>query len=78
MLYNDRTDISERIDLVKSNSSKECMACPYCSFNYGFNFRVSACNVCYDLKMLSINISDITIITVKNFDYHCIIHNSES
>ena len=72
MLYNDRTD------LVKSNSSKECMACPYCSFNYGFNFRVSACNVCYDLKMLSINISDITISTVKNFDYRCIIHNSES
>ena len=25
MLYNDRTDTSERIDLAKSNSSKECL-----------------------------------------------------
>ena len=25
--------------------------------------------------MLSVNISNIAIITVKNVDYHCIIHN---
>ena len=25
--------------------------------------------------MLSVNISDITIITVKNVDYRCVIHN---
>ena len=28
--------------------------------------------------MLGVNISDIAIITVKNVDYHCIIHNSKS
>ena len=28
--------------------------------------------------MLSVNISDITIIIVKNVDYHCIIHNIKS
>ena len=28
--------------------------------------------------MLCLNISDITIITVKNVDYFCIIHNSKS
>ena len=25
--------------------------------------------------MLSVSISDITIITIENVDYHCIIHN---
>ena len=28
--------------------------------------------------MLSFNISDVTIITVRNADYGCIIHNSKS
>ena len=28
--------------------------------------------------MLSFNISDVTIITVRNADYRCIIHNSKS
>ena len=29
MLYCDRIDITEGIDLAKSNSSKECMICHY-------------------------------------------------
>ena len=32
-------------------------------------------NGCHNLTMLSVNISDIAIITVKNVDYRCIIHN---
>ena len=27
--------------------------------------------------MLSVNISDIVIIAIKNVDYHCIIHNTK-
>ena len=30
---------------------------------------------CHDLTMLSVNVSDIDIITIKNVDYRCIIHN---
>ena len=30
---------------------------------------------CHDLTMLSVSISDIAIITVKNVDYCCIIYN---
>ena len=41
----------------------------------GFNFQDYVCNGCHDLTMLSVNISDIAIITVKIVDYHCIIHN---
>ena len=47
----------------------------YCLFNHGFNFQDYVCNDCHDLKMLSVNISNIAIITVKNVDYRCIIHN---
>ena len=35
----DKTDISEGIDPVKSNNSKECMICHYWFLNYGFKFQ---------------------------------------
>ena len=45
-------------------------------FNHGFKFQDHVSNVCYDLSMLCLNISNIAIITVKNVDYCCIIHNN--
>ena len=75
MLCYDRIDISEGIDLAKSNDSKKRMICHYWFFNHGVKFQDSVCNGCHDLTMLSVNISDIAIITVKNVDYRCIIHN---
>ena len=75
MLYNDRIDVSEGIDLTRSNNSKECMICHYWFFNNGFKIEDSVCNECHDLTMLCLNINDITIITVKNVDCHCIIYN---
>ena len=51
------------------------MICHYWFFNHGLKFQDSVCNVCHDLTMLSVNISDIAIITVKNVDYYCIIFN---
>ena len=44
-------------------------------FNHGFKFQDSVCNGCHDLRMLSLTISDIAMITVKDVDYCCIIHN---
>ena len=41
-------------------------------FNHGFEFQDFVCHDCHDL---SVNISNITIITIKNVDYCCIIHN---
>ena len=75
MLYNDRIDISEGIDLPKNNNIKECMICNYWFFNHGFEFQDYVCNGCHDLTMLCLNISDITIITIKNVDYRCTNHN---
>ena len=75
MLYYDRIDISKGIDLAKSNNSKECMIFHYRFFNHGFNFQDYVCNGCHDLAMLSVNISDIAIITFKNVYYRYIVRN---
>ena len=44
-------------------------------FNHGFEFQDYVCNACHDLTMWCLNISDIAIISVKNFDYRCITHD---
>ena len=75
MLYYDRIDLREGIDLAKSNNSDECTICHYWFFNHGFKFQDSVCNCCHVLTMLSVNISDITIITIKNVYYRCVLHN---
>ena len=36
----------------------------------GFKFQKSVCYGCHDLLMMSLNISNITIITVKGANYH--------
>ena len=43
--------------------------------NHGFKFQDSVCNGCHNLTMLSVNISDIAIITIETIDYRCIIRN---
>ena len=62
MLYYNRTDISEGIDVNKTSASKECDVCHYWYFlNYSFKFQPNVCNRYHDLLMLSINLSDIAI-----------------
>ena len=40
MLYYDRIDVSEGIDVDKTSASKECDICHYWYFlNYGFKFQ---------------------------------------
>ena len=75
MLYYNRIDLSEGNDVAKSNNSKECMICHDWFFNHGFEFQDFVCNGCHDLTVLSVNISHIVIITIKNVDCCCIIHN---
>ena len=38
----------------------------------GFNFPPKVCNECHDLLMMSMNLSDITILNIKSVDYSCI------
>ena len=43
-------DISEGIDINKTNASKECMLCHYLYFkDLGFKFESHVCNKCHDV-----------------------------
>lgn len=70
MLHYDRIDISKGTDVVKSNKSKDCIICYHLFFNHVFGFPDSVCNSCCNLSILCLNLSDIAIITAKNFDYY--------
>ena len=60
MLYYDRIDVSERIDIIKTSASKECDTCYYWHFfNKGFKFQTYVWNGCHDLLMISMNLSNI-------------------
>ena len=50
MLEYDRFDISERIDINKTNASNECDICNYCYFkDIGVKYEPYLCNACQDL-----------------------------
>ena len=74
MLYYERIDLSEGIDVNKTSALKECDVCRYWYFlNYSFKIQPNVCNRCYDLLMMSINLSYIAISDIKDSDYCCII-----
>ena len=75
MLYFDRIDVSEELDIGKISASKECDICHYWYFlNYSFKFQTNACNRCHDLLMMSMNLIDIAILNIRGSDYRCIIN----
>ena len=74
MIYYDRIDVSEGIDVNKTSVSEQCDICHYWYFlNYSFKFQPNVCNRCHDLLMMSVNLSDIAILNIKGSDYYCII-----
>ena len=74
MLYYDRMDVSEGINVNKTMTLKECDVCHYWFFlNYNFNFQPNVCNRFHDLLMMSVNLTDIAISNIKGSDYRYII-----
>ena len=51
------------------------MICQYWFFNHGFKFYDSLCYGSHNLEMLSVSISDIAAIFIRNFSYSCVMHN---
>ena len=77
MLYYDRTGVSGRISINKTNAWKESDICHYWYFLYkGFKFQTYVCNRCHDLLMMSTNLSDNAILNIKNTDYRYIISST--
>ena len=70
MLEYERIDISEGIDLNKSDRSKECDICHYWYFlDKNFNYEPYLCNGCHDLMQKAMNFNDVAIFSIKGSDY---------
>ena len=70
MLEYDRIDISERIDIDKTNKSKECDICHYWYFlDKIFNYEPYLCNGCHDLMQKVMIFNDVPIVSIKGADY---------
>ena len=70
MLYYDRIEISEGINVNKTSASEEFDISHYWCF-LSFNFQQNFSNRYHDLLMMSMNLSDIAILNIKGFDYRC-------
>ena len=62
ILYYDRIEIAEGIDINKKNASKECIICHYRYF-LGKRF-----------KFQPMNLNNITLLNIHDFDSGCIIN----
>ena len=70
MLEYKRIDISEGIDVNKTNLSKECDICHYWYFkDIGFKYEKYLCNGCCDLMQKAMSFNNVTIVYVKGSAY---------
>ena len=70
MIEYKRIDISEGIDVNKTNLSKECDICCYWYFkDIGFKYEKNLCNGCHDLMEKAISFNNVTIAYVKGRAY---------
>ena len=66
MLEYDKIDISEEIDINKTNELKACMLCHYWHFlNKNFSYGPYLCDCCYNIVQKSIRFKNIAIVHVK-------------
>ena len=70
MLEYDRIDVSEGIDVDKSNKSKECDLCHYWYFlDKNFNHEPYICNVCHNLIQKAMSFNDVAVVSIKGNSY---------
>ena len=70
MLEYEKTYISEKIDVNKTNASKECDICHYWYFkDIGFKYEPYICNGCHDLIKKAMIFNDAAIFYAKGSAY---------
>ena len=63
-------DISEEIDVNKTNLSKECDICRYWYFkDTAFKYEKYLCNGCHDLMQKAMSFNNVAIVYVKGSAY---------
>ena len=74
MIWYQKIDISEGIDINKTNASKECELCHYWFFkDIGFKFQEHVCNKCHDLLTIAYSLKDIAILNAKGNTFRYIL-----
>ena len=72
--YEKKKDISEGIDVNKTNAQKECEVCHYQFFkDTEFKYQEHVCNKCHDLLTIAYFLKDIAILNAKGNIYRCIL-----
>ena len=70
MLAYGRIDISQEIDISKTNASKECLICHYWYFqDIGFKYEPYLCNSCHGLMQKVLDFNDVAIVSIKGSGY---------
>ena len=70
MLEYESIDISEGIDVDKTNLPKECDICCYWYFkDIGFKYEPYLCNGCHDLMPKAMSFNNVAIVYVKGNAY---------
>ena len=70
----EKIDVSERIDVNKTNESKKCELCHYWFFkDVGFKFEKNVCNRCHDLLMMVNSLKNIVILSAKGVTCRCLL-----
>ena len=70
MIKYERINISERIDVDKTNKSKECMLCHYWYFlNKNFSYGPYLCDGCYNIMQKSVDFKNIAIVRIRKSAY---------
>ena len=70
MLEYDRIDISEGININKTNAYKECGICHYWYFlDKNFKYEPYFCNGCHDLMQKAMEFNDVAVVSIKGSDY---------
>ena len=70
MLEYEKIDISDGIDVNKSDKSKECMLCLYWYFlDKSFSYGLYLCDGCYNMMQKCGELKNIAIVRVKESVY---------
>ena len=57
MLYYDRIEVFEGLNINQTSASKECNTCHnWCFINKGLKFHLYVCNNCHDVLMITLTI----------------------
>ena len=80
MIQYEIIDVSEGIDIDKSNKSKECMICHYWYFkDIGYKYEPHVCNKYHELSMMVCDLNDFMILNIKGVDYRsCVLNMSKN